>query len=80
MPNPNPPVPPRIEDIEAHLNSTKNEHNGADYAEFVKRVNLCEPKAVIARAFNVQPATIRFWLQLYDGQRKKQVKAKGKGG
>jgi hypothetical protein len=72
MPNPNPPVPPRIEDIglERYLNRTKAEHNGSDYAEFVKRITLKEPKAVIGRAFNVQAATIRSWLEIYEKETK----------
>ena len=68
MPNPNPPIPQKIEDIglENYLNETKGEHNGADYDEFMKRLDLKEPKTVIARAFNVTPGTIRYWIELHD--------------
>lgn len=80
MPNPRPFVPPRIEDdgLESYLNATKDEHGGADYNEFVKRLSLSEPKTVIGRAFKVTASTIRYWKLIYERELAKKVQQHGK--
>lgn len=80
MPNSNPPISPRLEDIglEPYLNSTRSEHNDNGFNDFVKRVQLQEPKTVIARAFHVHSSTIRDWIRLHDKELKRTEKEKHK--
>jgi len=61
------PKRPSIEDVglEKYLNDSKALHNGLGYAEFVQRVELQEPKTVIAKAFNVEKQTIYRWIEIF---------------
>jgi len=61
-------VPPSIEEIglKNYLDKTASEHNGSNYDEFVKRVELSEPSTVIARAFSVSRHTINKWVAIYE--------------
>ena len=59
-----------IEDVglEKFLDSTRDQHNGLGYAEFVQMLNseLNYSKTQIATAFGVHRDTIYNWLAIYE--------------
>lgn len=65
--------PPTIQEIglEKYLDSTRDDHNGFGYDELVKRIQLKEPKSVIARAFGVDRRTIDNWIEVYEKEAEK---------
>lgn len=52
--------------LRSYLDNTVELHNGCNYEEFVKRVDLGEPMSIIARAFKVDRRTIMKWVSIYE--------------
>lgn len=57
------------EGLKPYLERTKEEHNGYGYEEFVKRIELGEPKTVMAKAFSVSKQTMYKWLEVHEQER-----------
>lgn len=55
----------KVKGIKAHLNDTKDQHNGLGYAEFLMAVRLGIPKTKAARDFGVSRNQFSYWVKVY---------------
>lgn len=60
------PTPPSIEGIGLKTYLDKNFSIAGGYDEFVKRLELSEPKTIIANAFGVNRKTVVKWVKVFE--------------
>ena len=62
--------------LKRHLNSTKDEHNGLGYEDFLQLVDVAKHPSgkvnnnAIARAFGVDKRTVRNWLDVHEKEKR----------